>query len=393
MIAPAASDPSRLALGAPESTAIRAAIRSSPRANRPVRSQADSRGRVRPPRSSSLALPRLTHSLVRLELRQATRKLRRELFSRLPREPELERVELRPLTDGGPSTGSRPQTILLDDNGRRYMFKLAPPELVAAELFAHRVRELGRRLHVPTARRTLELPGLGRVTGMLQPEIPVAGSLPRDPQRWSKLQREAMLREHPWEWLVANLDTHIDQYVIVGEHGLPINIDWDHALVDLDKIELTRFNRRSATVAPIRNLLYSEYALGRLRLDFLGMQLQARKIADLPDTAIVELLDRHADELRLPAARRGAIRERVLRRKASLVADFDALVESLRHERDDNLGVATTRRSRTTRALAHAQDTWQRFVILVLHTHVLRPALRGYRRLLGTIARAGRKAR
>lgn len=328
-----------------------------------------------------------------MELRQAQRALRHELFEQLPREAELERASLRPLSETGPAAGSRPQTVLLDEQGRRYLFKLAPPDLISAELFAHRVRELGGRLHVPTARRTLELPGLGRVTGMLQPQISVVGALERDPQRWTKLQREAMLREHPWEWLVANLDTHIDQYVLVGEDRVPINIDWDHALVDLAQTSLTRFNRRSATVAPIRNLLYSEYVLGRLSLDFYGMQLQARKAAELPDAAIVGLLDRHATELELPDARRLEIREQVLQRKASLVADFDALVESLRHERDDNRGVASTPRSAMVRVIAHAQDAWQRFAIVVLHTHVVRPLLRGYRSVLGALARAGRKPR
>lgn len=288
----------------------------------------------------------------------------------------------------GPAAGSRPQTLLCDEAGRRYMFKLAPAELIAAELCALRLRKLRRRLHVPTARRTLELPGLGRVTGMLQPEIPVAGALGPEPLRWTRLQREAMLREHPWEWLLANLDSHVDQYVLIGEHELPINIDWDHTFVDLEQSTLTRFNRRSATIAPVRNLLYAEYVLGRVELDFLGMQLEARKIVELPDSAVVELLDRHADELGLSAGRRLQIRDCVLERKSKLVTDFDALVEALRHERDDNLGVAATRRSRIKRTLVHAQDGWQRFVIVVLHARVLRPMLRGYRSLLGARARA-----
>jgi hypothetical protein len=333
---------------------------------------------------------RVTQPFIRRELRQATRALRRELFARLPREAELERISLHPLDAAEPAAGSRPQTILQDEAGRRYMFKLAPPEEIAAELFAHRLRELGRRLHVPTARRELELPGLGRVTGLLQPQIPIVGPLASDPQRWSPLQREAMLCEHPWEWLVANLDTHIDQYVLVGEQQLPINIDWDHSLVDLAETSLTRFNRRSATVAPIRNLLYSEYVLDRLKLDFVGMQLQARKAAELPDAAIIELLDRHAEELALPQARKLDIRGQVLRRKASLVADFDALVSSLRLERRDNRGTVRTPRARVDRLLAHARDSWQRFVIVVLHARVLRPLLRLYRSLRAALARVRR---
>jgi hypothetical protein len=318
----------------------------------------------------------MTHSLVRLELRRAQRTLRREL-ARLPSERELERIELRPEQSSDPSAGSRPQTLLVDEAGRRYMFKLASAEHIAAELFAYRLRALAGRVHVPTARRTMTLPELGEVTGMLQPQIPVVGSLKPEPSGWSKLQREAMLREHPWEWLLANLDTHIDQYVLVGEHELPIDIDWDHALVDLDQTELTRFNRRSATIAPIRNLLYSEYVLGRVRLDFLGMQLEARKIARIPDARVVELLDRHAEELELPADPREDIRGRVLRRKASLVDDFDRLIASLRIERDEEFDRSSASRSWVRRALVHAR--------------VLRPALLGYRSLLAALARVGRK--
>jgi hypothetical protein len=325
--------------------------------------------------------------VVRRELRRAKRALRRELFGKLPDEAALQRVSLHPLTDAGPTAGSQPQTVLRDDAGRRYLFKLAPPEYIAAELFAYRLRELGGCLHVPTARRTLELPELGSVTGLLQPEIPVVGALEPDARRWSKLQCEVILREHPWEWLLANLDTHVDQYVLVGDNRVPINIDWDHSFVDLAQTELTRFNRRSATVAPIRNLLYSEYVLGRLSLDFQGMQLQARKIAELPGTALEALVDLYAEELELPTNARLELREQLRRRKATLVPDFDALVESLRHEHDDNLGLARTRRSGRARLRDRLRDGWQRFAIVVLHTHLLRPLLRGYRALLRLLAR------
>lgn len=329
---------------------------------------------------------------MRRELRRAQRELRTTIFaaSALAAEHELEQIELAPVPTSGPAKGSRPQWVLSDPEDRRYLFKLAPPEQIAAECFAGRVHALAGRVHVPTARRRLSLPGLGEVVGMVQPRLPIVGPLDPDPLRWSKLQREAIVQDHPWEWLLANLDTHVDQYVLVGEHHLPINIDWDHALVDLDQTSLTRFNRRSATVAPIRNLLYAEYVLARVGLDFYGMQLQARKAAELPDEAIAELVDRYARELALPEPRRLDLRARVLRRKASLVSDFDALVESLRHEREEALGLATNRRSRLTRTAAHVQDAWQRVAITVLHPHVVRPVLRGYRGALAAIARLRR---
>lgn len=318
------------------------------------------------------------------------RSLRRSVFASLPTERELEVLPLELVPNDGPSAGSRPQTVFRDEQDRHYLFKLAPPEQIAAELFAARLRALARRLHVPVARRTLELPELGGVTGMLQPMIPVVGALDPDPLCWSRLQHEQLLREHPWEWLLGNLDTHIDQYVLVGDHRLPINIDWDHSLCDLGQTRLTRFNRRSATIAPIRNLLYAEYVVGRIDLDFFGMALQVRKVAELPDAAIVELINLYAAELELSDDARQRLAERMLARKASLVADFDELIESLEHERDDNFGVAKTPRTYLVRIAADMQDAWQRFVIVVLHARVLRPLLRGYRAVLRLGARMRR---
>ncbi len=335
-------------------------------------------------------MSRVTQPAVRLRLALAKRALQREVFSTLPSPDELERIALAPLDADGPAVGSRPQVTLEDASGRKYLFKLAPPEEIAAELFAYTIRRSFGRLHVPTARRELDLPAFGRVTGMIQPLIPVRGGLDVDPKAWTHLQREAMLREHPWEWMFANLDSHIDQYVLVGPHNLPLNIDWDHSLVDLAQTRLTRFNRRSVTVAPTRNLLYGEYALGRLSLDFLGVRVEARKVARIPDASLTDALESYSRALGHSLEQREQLRARVLRRRDSLVSDFDQLVESLIEARELNLAGVPKGRWGVGRMATQAQDAWQRFVISILHTRVIRPALRQYRGVLGAVSRTGR---
>lgn len=326
-------------------------------------------------------------SSARVSLGKAQRSLRREVFDDLPSEAELERIEVEPVDAERPEAGSRPQIVLHDDRGRRYLFKVAPPEHIAAELLSFRVRQLGRRLHVPVARRELEVPGTGRATGLLQPLVTIEGCLPKDPLEWTALQREAMLREHPWEWLLANLDTHVDQYVLLGRHRLPVNIDWDHALVDLATTELTRFNRRSATVAPVRNLLYAEYVQRRVELDFTGLDWQARRVRDLREGKLKALVERYADELSLPGRERERIVQAVLERQRRIVVDFEALRRSLRHERHEHAGTGP-RRPLHERVASRLRDAWQRFVVLVLHDRVVRPCLKAYRALLSWLGRS-----
>lgn len=271
-----------------------------------------------------------------------------------------------------PSTGSQPQHALEDALGRRYLFKLAPREQIAAEVFAGRVRALGRQLQVPAVRRTLLLDGTLRV-GLLQPRVDIAGALPKDPRQWTAVQCESILRDHPWEWIVGNLDTHIDQYVLVGDHGLPINIDWDRSLLDLDGAAPTRFDRRSATILPAHNHLYAEYVGGRIELDFFGMRREAHRIAAIPFGQVLDLIDTWATDTQASPELRRQVTDRLRQRHGSIARDFDAFVASLERERDQ---VRHTTRPLGDRVFSGLRDAWQRLVLLVVHDRIVRPALR-----------------
>lgn len=331
-------------------------------------------------------MPSPTHAFVRRTLVRAIRGLRRDIWATLPDEEALLAMpfELEPVgTDL--AAGSRPQMKLLDRQGRHYLFKLAPEDHIAAELFAYRMRRRLGCLHVPAARRTITLPDLGAREGLLQPMIAhEAGRLATDPCDWSAVSIEHLLREHPWEWLLANLDTHVDQYLLVGPQRLPINIDWDHALQDLATTKLDRFNMRSATVAPIRNLFYSEYAAGRVRADFYGMLLEARRIeARISDRRVRRIVRQYCDERALPSDRARELTEQIVQRKRGLPAAFDQFVADLELERRESLGMVPSQRSPAEKISARVQDAWQRLAITVLHDHVVRPSLKAYRVVLG----------
>jgi hypothetical protein len=339
-----------------------------------------------PARYAFLLVSRPGHAFVRHSLVEAVKQLRVDVWARLPDEDALASMplELDPKASEL-SAGSRPQVVLLDREGRRYLFKLAPADHIAAELLAYRVRKTLRCLHVPTARRKFTLPELGEREGLVQPMIAhEEGRLPPDPRDWHAITAEHLLREHPWEWLLANLDTHVDQYLLVGPHKLPINIDWDHTLLDIQVDKLDRFNMRSATVAPVRNLFYSEYVAGRVRSDFYGMLIEARRIETrISDRRLLKLVRQYCDELALPADRRRELCERMVRRKRALPAAFDAFIADIELERRESLGMVPSRRTTAEQVTSRVQDAWQRLAITVLHDNVVRPSLKAYRVVLG----------
>lgn len=294
----------------------------------------------------------------------------------------LERVEVEPDETDRPASGSRPACVVRDRTGKKYFFKSAPREHIAAEMLAYDVRRLGRRPAIATAARTLEIPGIGQVAGMIQPFVPHAGErLSSDPRTWTELQREVMLREHPWEWLLANLDTHVDQYVLFGPDRMPLDVDWDHALVDIGVETLDRFTKRSPAIAPIRNALYDAYARGDVALSSHGIRREVRRIMRLDDRALRFALDRWAERAGADEVRRRDVLARFLRRKRSIGGTFRAFLRGLRRERLLRR-MPSQPLSLGERVRIVAQDAWQRLLIDSLHDKAVVPSLRAYRRAL-----------
>jgi hypothetical protein len=310
---------------------------------------------------------------------------------------EMLELELDPDPGVGPIAGTRPAVMLRDASGRRFFFKAAEAALVAGEVFAYGVRRLGRRPTIPVVARSHEVPGIGQARGMLQPFVEhLPGRLETDATQWSELQREAMVREHPWEWLLANFDTHVDQYVFMGEERYPLNVDWDHSLMDLDITTLDRFTKRLPAIAPVRNMLYDAYVHGRLRLHFSGMRREMWRIARLDERQLRPLVEAYAAFLEMTPEQATRLRHQFAERRRHLVRVFERFIASLRAERHSlRAGAASSPRALAGRVVHAAQDAWQRLVVVTLHDHVLGPFFRAYRWLLALRARrdgAARKA-
>ncbi len=335
----------------------------------------------------------VSHARVRRRLGQAESRWSERALSGLLADADLATVAL--AAERAPSdlaAGSRPQRFFRDPENRRYLFKSAPEEQIGAEVVAAEIRRRGGRPRLPVARRVIDLDDRGPTVGMVQPVIEHAGErLPLQAARWSALQVEAMLQEHPWEWVVGNYDSHIDQYVLVGPERIPFNIDWDHSLLDLDGERPSRHDRRSPAVFPIRNILYDDYVAGIRSLDFVGMQLQARAVTRLADAEVAAAFERCpglGDD-----AERARVLERVLRRKNDCAVAFDAFVDALREERAASLRVGPNPRSAPRRAASFLRDTWQRLAIRVLHDRVVRPTLKLKREALDVWDRLGGSSR
>jgi hypothetical protein len=282
-----------------------------------------------------------------------------------------------------PDGGSRPACIVRDARGRRYFLKAATKEHVAAELFAGEVRRLGRRPSIATAARREDVPGFGLVDGMLQPMLEHPGErLPTEPRAWTRVQIEVMLREHPWEWLLANLDTHVDQYVLLGPHRIPFDIDWDHSLLDLHVRELTRVTSRNPAIPPLRNALYDAYVRGEIDLDLRGMLRQARRVTLLDDRALVRALRAWSERCGHPEERRRAVTAAFLRRKDGVGDTFREFVRSLRAERAARRDPSRPKPPLGDRARNVAVGAWQRFVIDVLHDVAVVPYLKAQRAVI-----------
>ena len=306
---------------------------------------------------------------------------------RLPGVEVMQSVDLE-LDSATISAGTRPSAIFRDPAGRLFMFKAAEPALIAGEELAFEIRSMADRPHVPVTRRSLEIPEIGRVEGMIQPIVEHAGSqLPHDPRLWTLLQREVLLREHPWEWFLANLDTHVEQYVLMGPQLHPLNIDWDHAMWDIDVIELTRFTKRGLAIAPIRNLLYDAYANRAIKLDFFGLRREIASIARLDPKRVREAIERYGQRLGVSDPARRLLWEKVEVRWRTLNASFERLIASMRLERAEMLSAPSSPVAKVRRGVTRAQDVWQRLLVTVIHEQYIRRFFKLYRNVLAKRAK------
>jgi hypothetical protein len=175
----------------------------------------------------------------------------------------------------------------------------------------------------------------------------------------------------------------VDQYVLFGPERVPLDVDWDHALLDLHIETLDRFTKRSPAIIPIRNALYDAYARGDVGLSFEGMRRELRHIARLDDRKLRAALEAWAARAGADGTRRRETLARFFRRKRAIGQTFRRFVRGLRRER-------LLRRLPSQplplgqRLWTSARDTWQRLIIDEAHDRLIVPWLRAYRRILET---------
>ncbi|MEQ9498726.1 MAG: hypothetical protein RIT81_17745 [Deltaproteobacteria bacterium] len=239
--------------------------------------------------------------------------------------------------DGEQTSGTKPIHFLEDADGDAFVLKVAPPALVAAEIFADRLRTLAGRPSCPVVAKTIELDG-ETLSGALKPRLDVdfGRHLPIDTQQWSALQRAVVLRDHPWDWLLLNIDTHLEQYVLTGEEDVPLNVDWDRAMFQptegrrrLDRFEEHRLFTRS----PLKNHLYDDYIGRRIDLDLSLLTREAARIDALPNEDVAPLVRDLLAALE-PDDRPPRFLMQFLARKHTLVDDFDRFADRLDAERE-----------------------------------------------------------
>ena len=133
--------------------------------------------------------------------------------------------------------------------------------------------------------------------------------------------------------MLDNLDTNTSQYALIGEEGLPLNIDWDRAFATEARSELSRFEKYKSVLPNARTFLYSDYVEGKVDLPFSVLHAEARRIRRLPEAKVRSILQRYALVRFEEEDERRSFVARVLHRQRHIDADFKRFARDLLRER------------------------------------------------------------
>jgi hypothetical protein len=235
--------------------------------------------------------------------------------------------------------GTKPLFLLENESGDRFILKIGPPWLMAAEQVAYELRCLGDRPAVPCCVTSVEVVELGTISGLLKAyiEFDSARELGSDTTLWTPLQRAVILREHCWEWFLDNDDTNTSQYALMGDSGFPLNIDWDRAFYSEGMSPLSRYTKYKRTLPNARTFLYADYVEGRVALDLRMLYAEASHIRALPDAEIARIAAalRGAGEQDEAGHDGDAVVGRLLERKARIEDEVRRFICALRAERQE----------------------------------------------------------
>lgn len=231
--------------------------------------------------------------------------------------------------------GSKPIVVLEAPDGQRYIFKeCLDASLAAAEEAAYHLRRLGHRPTVPARCCTLDL-GEGERTGLLKPflEFDLSAELTPDTTSWSEHQRAVLLLDHAWEWFLDNLDTNPTQFALLGQHAVPVNIDWDRSFFSKGRSELSRFAKYRVTLPNARTFLYADYVAGKTKLPLWLLSAEARRIRRLPKSKLVPILQQYARISFTDETERKQFVQRMMIRRRSIEREVGFFLRELWAER------------------------------------------------------------
>jgi hypothetical protein len=255
--------------------------------------------------------------------------------------------------------GTKPLSIVHDDDGRTYVLKRGDAALLAAEECAWELRRLGARAGVPAVRARVNIDGAEH-EGLLKPYIDLCGGeLTAQTQGWTPLQRAVVLREHAWEHVLENVDTNTTQYALIGPLAVPVNIDWDRAFAADTGDSMSRFLKYRPVLPNARTFLYADYVEGRIDLPLELLAREAHRIRRMPTEEVRAIVARYA-RVRFPndAGAAHELVERVVRKKQRVTLMTARFIRDLRRERSRILR-PTTWTGRLERWAKRRWDQWQ----------------------------------
>ena len=240
--------------------------------------------------------------------------------------------------------GVNQKFILTDAAGRRFFWKAARPRSFGIErsLLANTLRAQAGEAALPLSVQSLEL-GDRSYQGLCSPYLENDGNLDYDFLRFGASEKNAVLADMPWAYVLGNWDTKPDQYLRLS--GTALNIDWDLCLSDFAAPTST-YSRHShphfvSVARPVQSALLLGYVRGQVEVDLNQMRASAKRIAGLSDSdlhAALEPFIAHVyrqEDSALPGLPEGNdVLDAIRVRRDGIVEETERLLFDLEAERD-----------------------------------------------------------
>lgn len=251
----------------------------------------------------------------------------------------------------GPSTmgGTSESYIYEDTAGSRYLFKVAKDKNVAnVAPFRAYIQEAGYKVQYivdPETAVDLKTATMGGKFGTLQ-RIVEKGDDADELKGWfinsknlSKDTITQIQREHVSDWLLANYDGHINNF-ITNKNGKLVGLDKEQAMKYLNKkqaqaMSLTYHpNAVYGEHEPIYNMLFRQYADGTIDMDLNDALPFIKRVEAISDKEYREIFREYAESLSGGAGKQAeSLLDAIVERKKNLRETYRTFYEELIEKR------------------------------------------------------------